>query len=97
MQRLQPEVDRLHSELERERSSKEQHAHRVAALEKQLQDKSAQLVSVRHVCLSTKVSKCCNRSMLWIGPQHVHAVKDGMACMQAPGSSCILCNVLALY
>ncbi len=45
VQRLQAEVDRLNSELSRERSSKEQHTSRVSLLEKQLQDKSASLVT----------------------------------------------------
>lgn len=46
LQRLQAEVDRLHNELNRERSSKEQHTSRVTTLEKQLQDKSSSLVSL---------------------------------------------------
>ena len=45
VQRLQAELDRLHGELNRERSSKEQHASRVTLLERQLQDKSSSLVS----------------------------------------------------
>ena len=44
VQRLQAEVDRLNSELSRERSSKEQHTSHVNLLEKQLQDKSSSLV-----------------------------------------------------
>ncbi len=46
VQRLQTEVDRLHGELSRERSSKEQHTSRVTLLEKQLLNKSSSLVSI---------------------------------------------------
>jgi len=48
VQRLQAEVDRLHSELNRERSSKEQHTSRFSLLEKQLQDKSSSLVTFHY-------------------------------------------------
>ncbi len=46
VQRLQAEVDRLHGELNRERSSKEQHTSRVTLLEKQLLNKSSSLVNI---------------------------------------------------
>ncbi len=45
VQRLQTEVNRLNSDLSRERSSKEQHTSRVSLLEKQLLAKSSSLVS----------------------------------------------------
>ncbi len=44
VQRLQGEVDRLHSELNSERGSRTQQASCVGTLEKQLQDKSSSLV-----------------------------------------------------
>lgn len=88
LQRLQAEVDRLHNELNRERSSKEQHTSRVSTLEKQLQDKSSSLVSLS---ISTGLHQL--QSSPAVNPMH----SSGLSCqcrVNRQGTPCECCHLL---